>query len=193
MFSRLLCCPTWRGTIRKQFFWRGWKSGHNFEEVGGEEHLLHFSTPISIFICFDLQSLDNDRIFIQDEKSAICYLSLLVATTWYKLIFFALPQLWFIQKINLRIFAAFSQAGIAWCGFWCAIFRRIIWPQQLVSGPDEKSCPLTIRLNQDGTFTCEFSTNLVTLIFFNNMFTIFFSLSYSSSTLEWFKNTNVGI
>merc|ERR1719490_45022 len=30
-----------------------------------------------------------------------------------------------------------------------------------ITGPDEKPCPLTIRLNQDGTFTCEFSTNLV--------------------------------
>ena len=41
-----------------------------------------------------------------------------------------------------------------------------IFAYQSVAGPDEKSCPLTIRLNQDGTFTCEFSTNLVRISLF---------------------------
>merc|ERR1719225_955746 len=30
-----------------------------------------------------------------------------------------------------------------------------------IVGPDDRKCPQTIRLNDDGTFTCEFSTSLV--------------------------------
>ena len=30
-----------------------------------------------------------------------------------------------------------------------------------IVGPDNKKCPQNVRLNNDGTFTCEFSTNLV--------------------------------
>ena len=41
-----------------------------------------------------MQLLDNDPIFFLEEKYATSYLSLLVATTLYKLIFFALHQLW---------------------------------------------------------------------------------------------------
>ena len=40
-----------------------------------------------------MQLLEYDLIFILEEKYATCYLSLLVATTLYKLIFFALHQL----------------------------------------------------------------------------------------------------
>ena len=93
MYSRLLCCPMWRGTIRKQLFW--WE----VEKVAislrtWEEKNVCCIFSISIFICSNLQLLDNDPIFIPEEKYDICYLSLLVATTLYKLIFFALHQLW---------------------------------------------------------------------------------------------------
>ena len=108
------------------------------------------------------------------------------------------------QKINLRLFHQSHLLlfpvlwkGVFFCWFLFNFFKSSKSSPDVCdffTGPDEKPCPLTIRLNQDGTFTCEFSTNLVEafcFIFYHQLcWNLFLSLSYRTCVCVWTCNHN---